>query len=119
MSQGAPQESHLGSHLGSQRGSSPKSVLTRRLQASGRFAFAVALTLLGLLAVTFFIGRVVPIDPMIAIVGDRAPEHVVKRVRQELGQDLPLGLWAAVRRGGWVDQAVRVLGLIGDSAPIC
>ena len=34
------------------------------------------LTYLGLLAVTFFIGRVIPIDPVLAIVGDRAPEHV-------------------------------------------
>jgi ABC-type dipeptide/oligopeptide/nickel transport system permease component len=32
----------------------------------------------------------VPIDPVLAIVGDRAPEHVVQRVRQELGLDLPL-----------------------------
>jgi len=50
----------------------------------------VALTFLGLLFVTFIIGRVVPIDPVLAIVGDRAPEHVVERVRQELGLDLPL-----------------------------
>ena len=32
--------------------------------AAGRFALMVAATLLGLLAVTFFIGRVVPIDPV-------------------------------------------------------
>src|SRR3712207_2349452 len=56
----------------------------------GRFFLMVAATLLGLLAVTFFIGRVMPIDPVIAIVGDRAPEHVYQRVRQELGLDLPL-----------------------------
>lgn len=49
----------------------------------------VATTYLGLLAVTFFIGRVVPIDPVLAIVGDRAPAHVVERVRQEMGLDLP------------------------------
>jgi peptide/nickel transport system permease protein len=30
-------------------------------------------TYLGLLAVTFFIGRVIPVDPALAIVGDRAP----------------------------------------------
>ena len=133
----------------------------------------IALTYLGLLAVTFFIGRVIPIDPVLAIVGDRAPEHVVARVREELGlnkplyqqfgiylqkvakgdfgtsvltsnpvmQDIqrtfpatielatlgiligaglgvPLGVWAAVRRGGLVDQLVRVMGLIGYSVPI-
>ncbi|WP_371826866.1 ABC transporter permease [Microvirga sp. VF16] len=47
-------------------------------------------TLLGLVAVTFFIGRVVPIDPVIAIVGDRAPAHVYERIRTELGLDRPL-----------------------------
>ena len=58
--------------------------------AGGRFAVVVALTLLGLLAVTFFIGRVIPVDPVLAIVGDRAPEHVIERVRIEMGLDRPL-----------------------------
>jgi len=143
------------------------------LKAAGRFVLVLALTYLGLLAVTFFIGRVIPVDPVLAIVGDRAPEHVVARVREELGlnkplyeqfgiyiqkvahgdfgtsvltanpvlQDIartfpatlelatlgiligvlagvPLGVWAAVRRGGLVDQVVRVMGLIGYSVPI-
>jgi peptide/nickel transport system permease protein len=143
------------------------------LKATGRFVLVLALTYLGLLAVTFFIGRVIPVDPVLAIVGDRAPEHVVERVREELGlnkplyeqfaiyiqkvahgdfgtsvltanpvlQDIartfpatlelatlgiligvtvgvPLGVWAAVRRGGLVDQVVRVMGLIGYSVPI-
>lgn len=55
-----------------------------------RFLVTVVTTYLGLLAVTFFIGRVVPIDPALAIVGDRAPMHVVERVREELGLNLPL-----------------------------
>ncbi len=50
----------------------------------------VLLTFLGLLLVTFIIGRVVPIDPVLAIVGDRAPQNVVERVREELGLNLPL-----------------------------
>ncbi len=138
-----------------------------------RFAGVVVLTYLGLLAVTFFIGRVIPVDPVLAIVGDRAPEHVVQRVRAELGLDqplpvqfaryvgkalqgdfgtsvltanpvatdiakafpatlelatcgillgaglgVPLGVWAAVRRGGAADHAVRVMGLVGYSVPI-
>ena len=141
--------------------------------AIGSFVVVVALTLLGLLAVTFFIGRVIPIDPVLAIVGDRAPEHVVQRVREELGLNkplyeqfaryvskavqgdfgtsvltsnpvwddikktfpatlelatcgiligagfgVPLGVWAAVRRGGPADHAVRVMGLVGYSVPI-
>ncbi|TCA28778.1 ABC transporter permease [Rhizobium leguminosarum bv. viciae] len=59
-------------------------------KAAGRFLFAAVTTYFGLLAVTFFIGRVVPIDPVLAILGDRAPNHVVERVRQEMGFNLPL-----------------------------
>ncbi|MHC1547029.1 ABC transporter permease [Phyllobacterium sp. K27] len=59
-------------------------------RAVGRFLLIGAITFLGLLAVTFFIGRVIPIDPALAIVGDRAPAHVVERVREELGLNLPL-----------------------------
>ena len=147
--------------------------LRRNLKTTLNFLGVIALTYLGLLAVTFFIGRVMPIDPVLAIVGDRAPEHVYARVREELGlnkplytqfaiylqkvatgdfgtsvltsnpvmQDIkrtfpatielatlgiiigaglgvPLGVWAAVRRGGLVDQVVRVMGLIGYSVPI-
>ena len=147
--------------------------LLRGGRAVGRFLVVILLTYAGLLAVTFFIGRVIPIDPVLAIVGDRAPEHVIARVREELGlnkplweqfyiycakvlhgdfgrsvltsnpvmQDIrrafpatlelatlgtligaglgvPLGVWAAVRRGGLPDQIVRVVGLVGYSAPI-
>ncbi|MDE2277668.1 MAG: ABC transporter permease, partial [Burkholderiales bacterium] len=145
----------------------------RRTAAVARFGLSLALTLLGLLAVTFFIGRVIPIDPALAAVGDRADEQQLQRVRQAMGlndplpvqfvhyvgqalhgdfgrsvltgnpvaQDIarafpatlelatcgillgaglgvPLGVWAAVRRGGAVDHAVRVLGLVGYSVPI-
>ena len=51
---------------------------------------SVAGTFLGLLFVTFFIGRVVPIDPVLAAVGDRAPAEVYERVKRELGLDRPL-----------------------------
>ncbi len=142
-------------------------------KALGRFLVVVVLTYTGLLAVTFFIGRVIPVDPVLAIVGDRAPENVVARVREELGLNkplvvqfaiyvdralhgdfgtsvltsnpvrddiakafpatlelatagiilgaglgVPLGVWAAVRRGGAADHAVRVMGLVGYSVPI-
>lgn len=56
----------------------------------GRFLVIAATTYLGLLAVTFFIGRVIPIDPVLAVLGDRAPSNVVERVRREMGLDLPL-----------------------------
>ena len=54
-----------------------------------RFALMVTVTFLGLLAVTFFIGRVIPIDPILAIVGDRAPASVVDQTREEMGLNLP------------------------------
>ncbi len=50
----------------------------------------LALTFLGLLVVTFLIGRVVPVDPVLAAVGDRASPAVYARVRAEMGLDLPL-----------------------------
>ncbi|RAK32232.1 peptide/nickel transport system permease protein [Falsochrobactrum ovis] len=59
------------------------------IAAIASFLVIVATTYLGLLAITFFIGRVVPIDPVLAIVGDRAPTHVVERVREEMGLNLP------------------------------
>ncbi|KAF0133920.1 MAG: oppB [Xanthobacteraceae bacterium] len=60
------------------------------LRHSSGFLLQVALTFLGLLAVTFFIGRVVPIDPVLAVVGDQALRDVYEQVRRELGLDQPL-----------------------------
>src|SRR5947207_5750587 len=56
----------------------------------GRFLVIAITTYLGLLAVTFFIGRVIPIDPVLAVLGDRAPAAVVERTRREMALDLPL-----------------------------
>lgn len=138
-----------------------------------RFILVAAITFLGLIAVTFFIGRVIPVDPVLAIVGDRAPQSVVEAARRQYGFDLPLweqfffyvkkaltgdfgnsvlstypvmhdirrvfpatlelaslgtliglafgiplGVLAAVKRGSLIDQAVRIIGLIGYSMPI-
>lgn len=55
-----------------------------------RLIVSIALTFLGLIAVTFVIGRVVPIDPVLARVGDRALPQVYERVRLEMGLDRPL-----------------------------
>jgi peptide/nickel transport system permease protein len=60
------------------------------LSKTGELLITVCLTFVGLTAVTFIIGRVVPIDPVLAIVGDRAPDHIVEKVRIELGLHLPL-----------------------------
>ena len=51
---------------------------------------SVPLTLFGLILVTFLIGRAMPIDPVIAIVGDHATPDVIARVRLQLGLDDPL-----------------------------
>ena len=134
---------------------------------------SVAVTMLGLLFVTFIIGRVMPIDPVLAIVGERASQSTYDAVYEQLGLDkpiivqffyylfdiirgdfgvsllnarpvsediarvfpatmelatlgvfigiilgVPLGVIAAVNRGSWIDQVVRVIALVGYSMPI-
>ncbi len=62
----------------------------RRLRPLLAALTSVPVTLFGLVLVTFLIGRAMPIDPVIAIVGDHAPPDVIARVRTELGLDEPL-----------------------------
>jgi len=85
----------LGKHGGGRFGA-----LSSIAWSIGRFAVMVVATLTGLLAVTFLIGRVVPIDPVLAVVGDRAPPHVYERARQEMGLDQPLiqQFWIYVKK---------------------
>ena len=133
----------------------------------------VAVTILGLLFVTFMIGRVMPIDPVLAVIGERATQEQYDQTFRDLGLDrpllvqfgiyvndvlhgdfgksirtgkqvsedigrvfpatlelatlgtifgvvlgVPLGVLAAVRRGSWIDQLARFIGLIGYSMPI-
>ncbi|KKC39926.1 peptide ABC transporter permease [Devosia epidermidihirudinis] len=144
----------------------------RGISAILGFAATVFLTFLGLLAITFFIGRVIPIDPVLAVVGDRASKAVYEAARASMGLDqplyiqfvqyvgnvlsgnfgmsvstgrpviddisrffpatlematigiiigviigVPLGVLAASRQGSWVDQIIRVVGLLGYSMP--
>jgi peptide/nickel transport system permease protein len=51
---------------------------------------SVAITLFGLLLVTFVISRLLPADPVLAIVGDHATDEYVARVREELGLNKPI-----------------------------
>jgi peptide/nickel transport system permease protein len=51
---------------------------------------SVSLTLLGLCALTFVIGRVLPLDPVIAIVGDQADQATYDMVYKRLGLDRPI-----------------------------
>lgn len=55
-----------------------------------RVGSSAVVTLLGLLALTFFIGRMLPIDPVIAIVGEQADASTYDMVYKQLGLDKPL-----------------------------
>jgi peptide/nickel transport system permease protein len=147
--------------------------LPRPISLAGRLVVTLAFTFLGLLLVTFLIGRVVPIDPVLAAVGDRAPQAVYEQAKIQLGLDkplwqqfliyvsqvlhgdfgrsvltanpvlvdiarvfpatlelatiatllgvvlgVPMGVAAAVRRGSFVDHAIRLIGLVGYSVPV-
>ena len=138
-----------------------------------RLVVTVLITLLGLLFVTFMIGRVMPIDPVLAVIGERATQQqydetfialgldkplIVQfwiyvrdvlqgdfgtsiRTGQNVAEDIrrvfpatlelatlgtligvvlgvPLGVLAAVRKGTWIDQLARLVGLIGYSIPV-
>lgn len=50
----------------------------------------IATTLLGLLVITFVVGRLVPADPVLAIVGDQADRETYQRVYEMLGLDRPI-----------------------------
>jgi peptide/nickel transport system permease protein len=144
----------------------------RRVAILGRFVAVTALTFLGLLALTFFVGRIVPIDPVVAVVGDRASQEVYEATRLAMGLDrpvlvqfllyirdvltgdlgvalstgrpvvtdlarffpatfelatagiligvtlgVPMGVVAAANAGTWIDQVIRVLGLLGYAVP--
>lgn len=58
-------------------------------QAAGLLG-SVSLTFLGLTCVTFVIGRVIPIDPVLAVVGDKATRSTYERVFKEMNLDRPI-----------------------------
>src|SRR5689334_24670079 len=62
----------------------------RLFVALGRFIGTLALTFFGLIAVTFIIGRVMPIDPVLARVGDRALPATYEQVRLQMHLDQPI-----------------------------
>jgi peptide/nickel transport system permease protein len=53
-------------------------------------ALSLIITFLGLIFITFLIGRVIPIDPVLAVVGDRASQAQYEAARQALGLDRPV-----------------------------
>ena len=56
----------------------------------GGTAVTLLITFIGLLAVTFIISRVVPIDPVMSILGERASEAQILEARLRLGLDEPM-----------------------------
>jgi peptide/nickel transport system permease protein len=143
------------------------------LWKTGKLIATVAVTFLGLLLVTFLISHVVSVDPVLAVVGDRASKSTYDKMFIEMGLDkplwqqfliyvekvlsgnfgnsfltkkpvvqdiarafpatlelatvsiligtligVPLGVLSAVKSGRFIDQFVRVIGLVGYSAPI-
>nr|WP_249218728.1 ABC transporter permease [Falsirhodobacter algicola] len=51
---------------------------------------SVLVTLLGLAALTFMIGRLLPLDPVLAVLGDNATPEAYQRMYVQLGLDQPL-----------------------------
>ncbi|MTH35615.1 ABC transporter permease subunit [Paracoccus limosus] len=64
--------------------------LGRQLRGVAGVLLSLALTLLGLLLVTFIIGRVMPIDPVLKVVGERATQAQYDAARLAMGLDQPL-----------------------------
>ncbi|MBV0890854.1 ABC transporter permease [Paracoccus sp. Z118] len=60
------------------------------MKRAAGFVFSLAITLFGLLLVTFLIARVVPLDPVLAVVGDRATQAQYEAAREAMGLDRPL-----------------------------
>ena len=145
----------------------------RQFQSIGARALTVLVTLLGLLALTFVIGRVMPLDPVLSIVGPDADRSTYEQVYRQLGLDkplwvqfgyylrdllhgnlghavltghpvvsdlarvlpstielatlaillgtglgVPLGVYAATRKGRWGDHCMRLFSLMGYSTPV-
>ncbi|AGF74786.1 ABC dipeptide transporter, inner membrane subunit DppB [Bartonella australis AUST/NH1] len=55
-----------------------------------KLLFSVFITLLGLVTVTFFIGRLLPLDPVTAILGDNISQEAYDAMFHKLGLDQPL-----------------------------
>ncbi len=79
------------SHLFAQSTATPgPSLLGRRLQTLLQGIISIFCTLLGLAALTFFIGRLLPVDPVVAVIGDNASQEAWKQMYHQLGLDQPL-----------------------------
>lgn len=62
----------------------------RMIRQLGSFCITLFLTFIGLTAVTFFIGRLTKIDPVLAKVGDKASKEVYDQAFVAMGLDKPV-----------------------------
>ena len=76
----APRRGWLGGGMG----------LPRAVGRVSQTALSLVITFLGLLFITFLIGRIIPIDPALAVVGERASQAQYEAARHALGLDQPL-----------------------------
>jgi peptide/nickel transport system permease protein len=70
--------------------SSPVSGLATASRKLATSLAIIATTLFGLLVITFVVGRLVPADPVIAVIGDQADRETYQRVYVMMGLDQPL-----------------------------
>ncbi len=54
------------------------------------FVGTLLLTFIGLTAVTFFISRFMAVDPVLGVVGDKAPQAVYDKAREAMGLNQPI-----------------------------
>ena len=102
---------------------STASVMGARASNTARRAGTVLVTLLGLLALTFVIGRVMPLDPVLAVVGPDADSSTYDQVYRSMGLDKPIlvqfvanylttPLWSLMGvRGALFPLCITVIGL--------
>lgn len=62
----------------------------RRASRVATSLLSVAITLLGLLAFTFALSRLSPVDPVLQVAGDHASAATYEQVRRDLGLDQPV-----------------------------
>ena len=85
--------------------------LGRLARQTARTVFTLLITFIGLLAVTFFIARVVPTDPVLSILGERATEAQIAETRTALGLDRPIwtqfGIYVWDAMGGDLGTSIK------------
>ncbi len=72
------------------KGRHRSALFSRAVATALKTMASIAVTMVGLLLVTFVIGRVMPIDPVLAIVGESASKSTYDAAREAMGLDKPV-----------------------------